>query len=72
MNINIEGLTLIMAKKNITSYSELSKKTGVSKQTLSYLKNGKSCSIKTVNAIAKALNVDVLEIIETKNNQTCK
>jgi DNA-binding Xre family transcriptional regulator len=54
-----------MAKKNIYSFSQLSRESGVSKQTLSYIKNGKTCSIKTLNSISKALGVDVTEIIET-------
>ncbi|TCS78350.1 putative transcriptional regulator [Muricomes intestini] len=65
MKINNERLLLTMAKKNIYSFSQLSRESGVSKQTLSYIKNGKTCSIKTLNSISKALGVDVTEIIET-------
>ncbi|WP_334145610.1 helix-turn-helix transcriptional regulator [Muricomes intestini] len=66
MKINKERLLLAMAKKNINSFSELSEEANVSRQTLSYIKNGKTCSIKTLNAISKALGVDVTEIIETE------
>lgn len=52
-----------LAKKDYT-IRKLSEVSGVSAQTLSYIKNGKGCSEKTALAIASALNVDINKIKE--------
>ncbi len=52
-----------MAEKDMT-LKVLSELTGVSKATLSTVKNGKKCSEDTGNKIAAALGVDVSEIVE--------
>ena len=46
---------------------ELEKLSGVSRQTLSAIGNGKSCSGETVFKIAEALKIDVMELIERKD-----
>ena len=43
---------------------ELAKLSGVSRATIGYIKAGKSCSDEVGRKIAKALGVDVTEIIE--------
>ena len=45
---------------------QLEKLSGVSKQTLSAVRSGKSCSGETAFKIAKALNLDVMELIESE------
>ena len=52
-----------LAKKEYT-LRKLSEISGVSAQTLSYIKCGKGCSEKTIAAIASALEVDIGKIIE--------
>ena len=51
-----------LAKKDMKLY-ELANKCGVSRQTLSYVKNGKSCSEKVGMKIAKGLEVTIDELI---------
>jgi len=63
MKIKIQKVSLTMAEMGI-NYSTLSELSGVSRATISYIKNGKSCRPDVVNKIAAALNVDVTEIIE--------
>lgn len=43
---------------------QLQEISGVSKQTLSAVSNGKSCSFETAEKLAKALNLDLMELIE--------
>ncbi len=45
---------------------DLCKLTGVSKSTISSVSNGKSCKFETAEAIAKALDIDIMELIERK------
>lgn len=45
---------------------QLQEISGVSKQTLSAVSNGKSCSYETAVKLAKALNLDVMELIESE------
>lgn len=63
MRINRKKLVLIMLDKDITQ-RELAENSGVSRATICSVKSGKSCSSETVQKIAKALDVDVTEIIE--------
>lgn len=44
--------------------SDLAKAAGISRATITYIKGGKSCSEEVVNKIAKALNINITEIIE--------
>ena len=63
MKINVNKLSIAMARVGI-NYSKLSELSHVSRATISYIKNGKSGRPDIVAKIAKALNVDVTEIIE--------
>lgn len=44
--------------------SDLAKAAGISRATITYIKGGKSCSEEVANKIAKALNINITEIIE--------
>lgn len=52
-----------LTKQDLT-LTELVKRCGVNRVTLSNIKNGKSCSNETAQKIAKALNVSIDEILE--------
>ncbi len=52
-----------ITKKGIT-LKKLSELSNVSRQTLSYIKQGKSCTDEVGKKIAKALNCDVKELLE--------
>lgn len=68
MKINVSKLSIVMARAGI-NFSELANLSKVSRPTLSYIKNGKTCRPDVVNKIATALNVDVTEIIETEKGE---
>ena len=65
MKINVNKLSIAMARAEM-NFSELANKSKVSRPTLSYIKNGKSCRPDVAAKIAAALGVDVTEIIETE------
>ncbi len=65
MKINVNKLSIAMARAE-TNFSELANSSNVSRPTLSYIKNGKSCRPDVAAKIAAALGVDVTEIIETE------
>ena len=44
--------------------SDLAKAADISRATITYIKGGKSCSEEVANKIAKALNINITEIIE--------
>lgn len=54
----------IAMSENALNFVKLSKKSGVSRTTLSYINNGKSCKPEIVGKIAKALEVSVEDLIE--------
>lgn len=54
-----------LTAKGITM-AKLSEISGVSKATLSAAKNGKTCAYITAVKIARALEIDVMELIETE------
>lgn len=63
MNLNLEKLRIAMAKECL-SVNDLVEKTGLGRTTVSKIINGRQKpTTKTVGIIAKALKVDVLEII---------
>ncbi|KDE74870.1 hypothetical protein FUSO7_00375 [Fusobacterium necrophorum BFTR-2] len=63
MEINKEKLELLLARKCISGY-ELMQKAGLQSHTFSRIRNGFSnLRPTTVGKIAKALNVDVEEIL---------
>lgn len=63
MHINKKAVMLKMAMLQINQ-SQLAKLSGISRQTLSAVINGKSCRPDLLGKIAKGLEVDVTEIIE--------
>lgn len=63
MDLNLNKLKLIQARKCLST-NDLSKETGLARATISRVLNGKvKATPKTVGLIAKALNIDVSEII---------
>ncbi len=63
MRIDRVKFVTLLAKHNMKS-CELAKQSGVSRVTISSIKCGKSCTPETAIKIARALNVDVTEILE--------
>ena len=63
MRLKHKMLNHIMIDKSM-KLRRLQELTGISKATLSAVKNGKTCSFATAAKIAKALDVDVMELIE--------
>ncbi len=63
MRIDRIKLLILIATKDISTL-ELAKKSGLSRQTISCIKQGKRCREETAKKIAKALDVDVTEILE--------
>lgn len=63
MRVNRSKLELIMAKKDMNQ-KKLAEVSGVSRQSLSYTMNGRSCRPELLGKISKALGVEPEEIIE--------
>lgn len=63
MKLNRITLLAAMVSHNFTLL-KLAELSGVSKATISAVKNGKTCSFRTASKIAKALDLDVMELIE--------
>ena len=53
----------------INDFVRLSKESGISRTTLSYIYNGKLCKPATAGKLAKALGVPVEELIEERSNR---
>lgn len=66
MRIDRIKFVALIAKKDLT-LTELARNSGLSRQTLSCVKQGKRCSPETANKIAKALCTDVREIMEVES-----
>ena len=67
MKINLFKLNVILARKEM-AITELSKISGIPSSTLTKITTGKQAPRPiTVGRIAKALDVDVLEIVEQEN-----
>jgi DNA-binding Xre family transcriptional regulator len=62
------NLLIVMAKNNIRTISELQKRTGISRVTLSKILNGKaeSISLNTVVRICHGINCDVSDLVKVK------
>lgn len=72
MKINLNRLKIAMAKNCLTAV-ELSKKSSVSRGTLTNIMNNKTeTSLATIGKLAKALEVDVTEIIVDEAAATAK
>lgn len=63
MKINKIKLEIAMSEKYL-NFMKLSKVSGVSRTTLSYINNGKSCRPDVAGKIAKALEVSVEDLID--------
>lgn len=63
MQLNIEKIKLVLARQEIT-VTELAERCGATRQRMSCIINAKNIAPKTAGRIAKALSVDVIEIIE--------
>lgn len=66
MRISKNKISFIMAEKDMLQ-KDLAIKADMSRGNLSTIINGKNCQARTIFKIAKALNVDVTEIMETEN-----
>lgn len=67
MNLDIKKVKIAQAKACM-SVNELVKKTGLGKATISKILNGVNPpSVKSAGLIAKALNVDVTELLTDEN-----
>lgn len=68
MKIDIEKLNIAQANKCLTN-KELCKVSDVGYITLLEIKNGsrKNPNLKTIGKLAKALNVDVMELLENED-----
>lgn len=49
--------------------TELSQKSGISRQTLSAVRHGKRCRTQTAEKIALALGVNIRDIVEGRQNE---
>ena len=67
MRINRIKLVTELTKRDMTQL-ELSKLSGVSRTTINFIKNGKSCSDATAGKIAKALGVSVESLIDMESD----
>jgi len=65
MRLKNNMLKHIMIDKNL-KIRQLQAMSGVSKQTISAVSNGKTCSYDTASKLAKALNIDIMELIESE------
>lgn len=63
MKLNITKLLILLAEKEM-SLQELSEKSGVSRNTVSVIKAGKTCRPDTIGKLARSLEVSVEELIE--------
>lgn len=66
MRIDKNKISFVMAERDMLQ-KDLAEEAGMSRGNLSTLINGKNCQARTIFRIAKALNVDVTEIMETEN-----
>lgn len=63
MKLDEQKILSYMAEKNWNN-TMLSKESDISRQTISYILSGKTCSPITAGKIAKALEIPVKEIME--------
>jgi len=66
-NVRVNNITMRveMARNRLTN-DKLKEATGISKATISAVRNGKTCSYDTASKLAKALNIDIMELIESE------
>lgn len=61
MKVKEKNLLMAMAKKEM-NFIQLAELSGISKTTISYIKNGKNCKPDVAGRIAKVLEVEPEEI----------
>lgn len=65
MKVRLDDIKLYIAmSRSGLNTGEIAEKAGISRNTLSLIKNGKICTPQTAQKIATALEVDVTELIE--------
>lgn len=65
VHVKTDVMLVAMAKKRFNC-ANLAKASGVSRATISYIRNGKSCKPDIAGKLAEALEVSVEELIDTK------
>ena len=63
LTLDREKIEILQAKKGIPS-EELTANTGLTRGTIFSMKNGKPCRPTSVHKLAKALGVDVTELLK--------
>lgn len=63
MRLDKTLLAIAMARRDM-NFIRLSDACGVSRQTLSQINNGKACKAEVAGRIARALGVDVVDLIK--------
>ena len=63
MRLNRVKVVAEMARQDLT-IKEMAKRTGLSGNTIGFVRRGSSCTYETATAIAKALGVDVEDLVE--------
>ena len=63
MRVNALKMQILMGKKNLT-IKEFAYKSAVSRQTISCIKAGKSCSPQVAYKLSQALDIDMQELLE--------
>lgn len=63
MRLNVTKILIAMGEKEL-SVSELAKRSGLSRQCVSYIRAGKSCDPITAAKLARGLNVPLAELAE--------
>lgn len=63
MRLDVLKIKLIIARKELNQ-TDLAKRCGMRRQALNEIFNRGTCTLKTIGKIAKALDVDVTEIIK--------
>ena len=64
MRISREKVELVMAEKGICTQAEISQLSGISRQTINGVLNGRGCRPFVAGKLAKALGVEVTDILE--------
>ena len=63
MKLCVEKLDLLMAQRAMTA-GDLSKRSGVSRQSISTIRTRGTCAVKTALKLASGLSVDVADIVK--------
>lgn len=68
VKLDSDKMILAMAKKQYNC-ARLANASGVSRATISYIRNGKTCKPDIAGKLAEALDLQVEELIETKKSK---